>query len=269
MNLNFNKDKLYKLLRSFYILSGIRIVIYDIDYNEVISYPPNNCSYCKLMDQKKCQLSNNKAFLKCKESDDLYIYHCHANLVEAMINLKINGEIVGFIMFGQISDIASEEKRVNLLKNNTSKNVLSSIQEIKYLDDEKLQSASTILLSLAKYAISEKMVSIEQEKFINQINDFIEKNYDKNLVINDFLKYFNMSRTSLYTMCDKYLNMGISSYLRLKRIEKAKEYLQNSALSLKEISYKVGFNDYNYFSQIFKKNVGISSKEYRKKFGQN
>ena len=92
MNLNFNKDKLYKLLRSFYILSGIRIVIYDIDYNEVISYPPNNCSYCKLMDQKKCQLSNNKAFLKCKESDDLYIYHCHANLVEAMINLKINGQ---------------------------------------------------------------------------------------------------------------------------------------------------------------------------------
>ena len=269
MNLNFNKDKLYKLLRSFYILSGIRIVIYDIDYNEVISYPPNNCSYCKLMDQKKCQLSNNKAFLKCKESDDLYIYHCHANLVEAMINLKINGEIVGFIMFGQISDIANEEKRVNLLKNNTSKNVLSSIQEIKYLDDEKLQSASTILLSLAKYAISEKMVSIEQEKFINQMNDFIEKNYEKNLVINDFLKYFNMSRTSLYTMCDKYLNMGISSYLRLKRIEKAKEYLQNSSLSLKEISYKVGFNDYNYFSQIFKKIVGISSKEYRKKFEQN
>ena len=78
-----------------------------------------------------------------------------------------------------------------------------------------------------------------------------------------------MSRTSLYTMCDKYLNMGISSYLRLKRIEKAKEYLQNSALSLKEISYKVGFNDYNYFSQIFKKFVGISSKEYRKKFEQN
>ena len=180
MNLNFNKNKLYKLLRSFYILSGVRIVIYDIYYNEVISYPPNNCSYCKLMDQKKCQLSNNKAFLKCKESDDLYIYHCHANLVEAMINLKINGEIVGFIMFGQISDIASEEKRVNLLKNNTSKNVLSSIQEIKYLDDEKLQSASTILLSLAKYAISEKMVSIEQEKFINQMNDFIEKNYENN-----------------------------------------------------------------------------------------
>ena len=269
MNLNFNKDKLYKLLRSFYILSGIRIVIYDIDYNEVISYPPNNCSYCKLMDQKKCQLSNNKAFLKCKESDDLYIYHCHANLVEAMINLKINGEIVGFIMFGQFSDIANEEKRVTLLKNNTSKNVLSSIQEIKYLDDEKLQSASTILLSLAKYAISEKMVSIEQEKFINQINDFIEKNYDKNLVINDFLEYFNMSRTIFYTMCDKYLNMGISSYLRLKRIEKAKEYLQNSSLSLKEISYKVGFNDYNYFSQIFKKIVGISSKEYRKKFEQN
>ena len=65
------------------------------------------------------------------------------------------------------------------------------------------------------------------------------------------------------------MNMGISSYLRLKRIEKAKEYLQNYSLSLKEISYKVGFNDYNYFSQIFKKNVGISSKEYRKKFGQN
>lgn len=62
MNLNFNKDKLYKLLRSFYILSGIRIVIYDIDYNEVISYPPNNCSYCKLMDQKNANYQIIKHF---------------------------------------------------------------------------------------------------------------------------------------------------------------------------------------------------------------
>jgi YesN/AraC family two-component response regulator len=40
---------------------------------------------------------------------------------------------------------------------------------------------------------------------------------------------------------------------------------KNTKLSVTEISYSVGFADSNYFSNIFKKSVGLSPLAYRKK----
>ena len=51
----------------------------------------------------------------------------------------------------------------------------------------------------------------------------------------------------------------------VNRIEDAKTLLENTKLSVTEISYSVGFADSNYFSNIFKKSVGLSPLAYRKK----
>ncbi len=278
MNLNFNFNKLNRLLKSFYQLTNIKIAIFDIDYNEVISYPLNNCKFCSLIQNdkngyKKCMMSNKKAFEHCLKTDELYTYTCHANLIESMINLKIDDTIVGFIMFGQVTNIKNKEERFNKIKdynfliNNITKEM---VDEIAYVDDEKLISVSTILIALAKYTISEKFISIKQEKFINDLNDFIIKNIDNaSLNVYDFTRYFNMSKTTFYTTMDKYIGKGIARYLKEKRIERAKELLVNTNKSLNEISSLVGFNDYNYFCKVFKEEVKQSAVHFRKSVRTN
>ena len=52
-------------------------------------------------------------------------------------------------------------------------------------------------------------------------------------------------------------------YLTTIRIEKAKELLRGSNLSMKEICSAVGYSDPNYFSRTFKKNVGVTPTEYK------
>ena len=47
------------------------------------------------------------------------------------------------------------------------------------------------------------------------------------------------------------------------KIEKAKELLDNSDMSMKEICIEVGYSNPNYFSRIFKKTVGVTPTEYR------
>lgn len=47
------------------------------------------------------------------------------------------------------------------------------------------------------------------------------------------------------------------------RINKAKEMLRNTRLKNYEVAEKVGYRDSRYFSQIFKKKVGLSPSEYR------
>ena len=73
-----------------------------------------------------------------------------------------------------------------------------------------------------------------------------------------------MSKTCFYVSMDKFVGMSLARYLKTKRLEYAKKLLENSDISLIDLTSKVGFNDYNYFCRVFKKSVHMSAKEYRK-----
>ena len=53
-------------------------------------------------------------------------------------------------------------------------------------------------------------------------------------------------------------------FFNLKKTQKACEYLNYTDLSIKEISYKIGFDDPLYFSRIFKNFMGKSPRNYKK-----
>ena len=59
--------------------------------------------------------------------------------------------------------------------------------------------------------------------------------------------------------------MTIMYYVNSQRIELAKTLLANEKFSILEIAFQIGYNDANYFSNIFKKHVGISPSRYRKR----
>ena len=58
--------------------------------------------------------------------------------------------------------------------------------------------------------------------------------------------------------------MSPISYINKIRIEKAAALFKNSDRSITEIAMEVGFDDSNYFSRIFKKQMGMSPREYKK-----
>lgn len=60
-------------------------------------------------------------------------------------------------------------------------------------------------------------------------------------------------------------NMSLGSYLKKCRIEEAKRLLASSNMTVGMISYEVGFENFSYFSQMFRKVAGCSPKEYRMK----
>ena len=67
----------------------------------------------------------------------------------------------------------------------------------------------------------------------------------------------------IYSSCEKYLGTGIAQYVKSLRLEKAKELLKSTDLTVSVISEKVGFADYNYFCRVFKQETGLSAKKYR------
>ena len=58
--------------------------------------------------------------------------------------------------------------------------------------------------------------------------------------------------------------MPLVQHIKVLRLKQAKELLETSFLTVKEITLKVGFNDESRFIQDFKKAYGLTPAQYRR-----
>lgn len=271
----FDLTKLSKLLSSFSLITKVRIVIFDKNFNKVISSDLDDSPYCQLIQTnqenlKKCNCSNCEAFLHCKNNDELYIYKCHAGLFEAMLNLKIEHNIVGYIMFGQISDIKNNLERFNFLKGNIDNIEISNfkkeeiINSLTYKSLDEIKAISVILLALSKYVLSEKYVSLKRNEFKKELDNVILNNLENNKLTSNFIaKKLGINRTKLFLNAKAYLDISLNQYILEKKLSSARFLLENTDLSIEEIAYKTGFNTYSYFLKSFKKRYKITPYKYQ------
>lgn len=99
---------------------------------------------------------------------------------------------------------------------------------------------------------------------IEKANSYIENNYSGNISLELVAREVNLSSYYFSRFYKDETGINFIDKLSNVRIEKAKELLSNEDLSIKDVSYKVGFTDPNYFSKAFKKITGVTASDYRK-----
>lgn len=85
------------------------------------------------------------------------------------------------------------------------------------------------------------------------------------LSLNTISKMVHVSDSYLSRSFKQELGLGLSEYINRFRIERAQSLLLLAQVSVKAVSARCGFEDYNYFFRIFKKYVGLTPKEFCKK----
>ena len=107
-----------------------------------------------------------------------------------------------------------------------------------------------------------------QKKIITEAAiSYIESNYQNpELNTESVAQEIKTSRSTLYRAFMRDLSCPPTEYIEKIRIENAKALLKYSSHSIKSIAYLTGFSSPVYFSQMFKRSVGVSPKEYRKQF---
>ena len=89
------------------------------------------------------------------------------------------------------------------------------------------------------------------------------------LSLTEFAQSVNLSVWRLCHIFKLDVGMPPMRYLRGLRMERAKDLLESSFLSVKEIAYRVGLNDESHFVRDFKSTYGASPALYRMHFRQN
>ena len=93
---------------------------------------------------------------------------------------------------------------------------------------------------------------------------YLESNYFRSIHIEDVAKTLGYSRAHFTTLFASATGVSPYRYLLNIRLEKAKDFLKNSSLSIEEIAFSVGFSSLVRFSELFKKHVGVSPTRYRR-----
>ena len=276
MNLKLDIEQLETLMKSFFTLTGIRFVLFDTDFHEIISYPKENCEFCKLMKKcpktrRKCNYADRRSFEKCEKTNDLVLYKCHAGLVEAVMPLHENEKIIGYLMFGQITDNPDKTDLFNKIAiwNETygidNAELKSGIDNITYKTDVEIKAAAKIMEACTSFIVYKELIIPDNNKILESVKSYIENHLSESIEIEQLCNKFDVGRTKLYEIFRKEQKMGISKYILRRRLHKAKKLLKTTELSIAEIANNVGFSDYNYFSRIYKKQYGKSPKYYRRK----
>lgn len=107
--------------------------------------------------------------------------------------------------------------------------------------------------------------SARYRSVIHQAQDYIARHYaDPNITLRDVASHVALSNNHFCTVFSQEMGITFTEYLTAQRVAKARELLASTDLRTSEISDAVGYNDPHYFSYQFKKQVGVSPRDYRK-----
>lgn len=274
MLVHTNKKELEQLAKYFYHISKTLISIYDSDMNIIAAYPSTLCDFCTQIRtsntlHNECIANDNTALETCRKTRQTHIYRCHMGLVEVTTPIIYNNIVVGYLLFGQITDQKDKRdvyEKIESLPDyyGFDKNeLMQAASKIRYRSHDYIESISALVEMCANYIWLNNIISVRDDGLAHNINLYIRENLSGDLSIPVICNTFHIGRSKLYELAQTHFGCSICEYVQLCRLNKAKELLSKLDLSVSEVSESVGFKDVNYFIRFFKKHTGITPKKFQ------
>jgi transcriptional regulator GlxA family with amidase domain len=92
----------------------------------------------------------------------------------------------------------------------------------------------------------------------------MKANCEGSLALEDIAKHVGVSVSHFSLIFKKKIGVSPINYFHQIKIQKACEYLKYTDILIKEIAFKIGILDTQYFSRLFTKIIGVSPNQYRK-----
>lgn len=160
MNITFDTEKLYEIMAHFYTLTKIRIVMFDDNFNQIVSVPGNDCGFCGALKEnaalnERCKLCDMNARSVCRNTNNIHTYTCHAGLTESIAPIKMNGIILRYIMLGQIIDKSEKKEKKNEIlsyaRDYTDRDLAEEYDKLTTKNKKQIEAAANIMEACACY----------------------------------------------------------------------------------------------------------------------
>lgn len=249
---NNGNDILHSIINTFNLTTSLPIICLNLNGKLV--------TYAGLTEKMINNLDMNEIYKRISVDKLLKTYNTISylsldNSLEASITLlTLNNSVKYYFILGPY------KSNINLITN------LYNNDEFKFIPRNCIKYLTQTLKNIIDDQSSFKRMDLKQPISLNirKAIEFIHKNYEEELTIDLMAETLNINKCYFCSIFKKETGLTFSNFLNKFRIEKSKELLKNTSLSVLDIAISVGFNNQNYYSMVFKKELGISPLQYKK-----
>lgn len=257
MALQVDTAQLTELMEHFYLLTGIRIVIFDRELQKLCAVPDADSAFCTRIRQDavqrtRCIACDTDAARRCRTDGALHIYTCHAGLTEAAFPLQFNGVTFGFIMLGQL--INSDSSSVAQIAR-YAPNLRAEAAALTAKSQAEIRAAAKLMEACACYLWVSELIRGDDGDAAFRLARYIDEHLNEPLHLDTVCRALGISRRKLYALADSLYGMKPAAYIRARRMAQATELLRAGS-SVADTAAAVGISDYNYFSKMYRRITG-------------
>lgn len=103
----------------------------------------------------------------------------------------------------------------------------------------------------------------KMEMAVRKVIDYVEEHYGEMITREDLGEAACLNPVYLARIFKTRTGKTMGNYILDVKVEKAKEMLKGADMTVSEVSLAVGYDNFSYFSKLFKDRTGVSPKEYR------
>jgi len=219
------------------------------------------------------QVENKNKY--CLSSGDVmlllpYEKHKLSGKVSRFYEIFFDGASISEQIYDDVLKCFSEYKKFNF---SSIKNVISHICERISNEMEEEKSYRDIVCdSLLNRLFVEILRTVEDdtntiksdEQAIMNVVEFIDKNYNKKITVEEMMKVACMGYSSFQQKFKKYIGMTPNDYLNKTRISISIKFLINHSLTTEDVAKMVGMKSASYYCSQFKKYMKVTPRQYGK-----
>jgi len=127
----------------------------------------------------------------------------------------------------------------------------------------------TLVQIIMNSNFADKTAEAQKNEMFVQFTELVEKNIDQEKSVEGYAKLMHVSEKTVNQVTRKAIDVSAKQYIIKQLVQKIRLRLSFEQKSINEISYELGFSEASNMTRFFKKNTGISPKEFRTKIKTN
>jgi AraC family transcriptional regulator of arabinose operon len=135
--------------------------------------------------------------------------------------------------------------------------------EYKSLGESFDAAAAELLLSLVSVSKNATVKPRSGKQYVDAAIKIIDDNYNRELKVENIAEELCIDRKYLRNLFSQHLGMSTMDYIMKVRMDRARDLLSNSDVSVTLVANSVGYGDVLAFSKAFKRACGCSPTEFR------
>ncbi|CAH0537799.1 HTH-type transcriptional activator RhaS [Vibrio marisflavi CECT 7928] len=166
----------------------------------------------------------------------------------------------------KFNDISSSDVYFSL-DLRVSRLICSLVEELRISPDDLYLSRAccdTVIALLLRHSKTKPIPARESRFDMDAIDSYIERHLSQKITVTQLAGSVYLGESQFFYLFKEKFGVTPHQYVLSKRMEKAKYLIENSGLSLGQISELTGFSGQSTFSHSFAKLIGLSPSQYRK-----